>query len=230
MNNSVSHIARSFALTPTVQTELASENSRRWAKVRLGNKTGTEAVWTGNGRESRSTTLEEQDKLARFEQSIMPHMNAAYNLARWLAGNDADAQDVVQEAYLRAFKFLNGFRGGDSRSWLLRIVRNAFYDLLKRNRREETGTQFDEEIHSADDETGMPDTSLLEKADHELVRTAIGDLPCEFREILVLRELEGFSYKEIADISGLPLGTVMSRLARAREHLRTLVVERLELK
>jgi RNA polymerase sigma-70 factor (ECF subfamily) len=157
-------------------------------------------------------------------------MNAAYNLARWLAGNDSDAQDVVQEAYLRAFKFLNGFRGGDSRSWLLRIVRNAFYDWLKRNRREETGMQFDEEIHSADDETAMPDTLLLEKADHELVRKAIEDLPCEFREILVLRELEGFSYKEIADIAELPLGTVMSRLARAREHLRTLLVERLELK
>jgi RNA polymerase sigma-70 factor (ECF subfamily) len=174
--------------------------------------------------------LEEQDKLARFEQSIMPHMNAAYNLARWLAGNDSDAQDVVQEAYLRAFKFLNGFRGGDSRSWLLRIVRNAFYDWLKRNRREETATSFDEELHSAGDETGMPDTLLLEKADHELVRAAIGDLPREFREILVLRELEGFSYKEIADIAEVPLGTVMSRLARAREHLRTLVVQRLELK
>jgi RNA polymerase sigma-70 factor (ECF subfamily) len=174
--------------------------------------------------------LEEQDKLARFEQSIMPHMNAAYNLARWLAGNDADAQDVVQEAYLRAFKFLGGFRGGDSRSWLLRIVRNAFYDWLKRNRREETGTQFDEEIHSADDETGTPDILLLEKGDHELMRKAIEDLPFDFREILVLRELEGLSYKEIADIAEVPLGTVMSRLARAREHLRTLVVQRLELK
>jgi RNA polymerase sigma-70 factor (ECF subfamily) len=174
--------------------------------------------------------LDEQDKLARFEQSIMPHMNAAYNLARWLAGNDSDAQDVVQEAYLRAFKFLNGFRGGDSRSWLLRIVRNAFYDWLKRNRREETGTSFDEELHSAGDEAGMPDTLLLEKADHERVRAAIGDLPCEVREILVLRELEGFSYKEIADIAEVPPGTVMSRLARAREHLRTLLVQRLELK
>jgi len=230
VNNSVSHTARPFAVIPRPQAELPAENSRRWAKVCFGNKTGTEPVWRGNGRESRSTALEEQDKLARFEQSIMPHMNAAYNLARWLAGNDSDAQDVVQEAYLRAFKFLNGFRGGDSRSWLLRIVRNAFYDWLKRNRREETGTQFDEEIHSAGDETGMPDTLLLEKADHELVRAAIGDLPCEFREILVLRELEGLSYKEIADIAEVPLGTVMSRLARAREHLRTLVVERLELK
>ena len=160
----------------------------------------------------------------------MPHMNAAYNLAHWLAGNDSDAQDVVQEAYLRAFKFLGGFRGGDSRSWLLRIVRNTFYDWLKRNRREETGTSFDEELHTTDGETAMPDTLLIEKADHELIRNAIAELPLEFRDILVLRELEGFSYKEIADIAAVPLGTVMSRLARAREHLRTLVVLRLELK
>jgi hypothetical protein len=126
VNNSISHIVRSIGLSTRAETELLPENAPRWAKICLGNKTGTEPVWRVNGPESRSTTLEEQDKLARFEQSIMPHMNAAYNLARWLAGNDADAQDVVQEAYLRAFKFLSGFRGGDSRSWLLRIVRNAF--------------------------------------------------------------------------------------------------------
>jgi RNA polymerase sigma-70 factor (ECF subfamily) len=228
VNHSVSHIGRTSALIPGGEIELGPENSRGWAKVGFGNEIATEGIWIGNGPESRSTLLDEQEKLARFEQSIMPHMNAAYNLARWLAGNEADAQDVVQEAYLRAFKFLSGFRGGDSRSWLLRIVRNAFYDWLKRNRREETGTPFDEELHSARDETGTPETLLLEKADHELMRKAIEDLPCEFREILVLRELEGFSYKEIADIAEVPLGTVMSRLARGREHLRTLLVRRLE--
>ena len=218
---------------PTGPSELARENSRRWARVCGGNKIPTEAVWIANGPASRSKPLEEQDKLARFEQSIMPHMNAAYNLARWLAGNDPDAQDVVQEAYLRAFKFLGGFRGGDSgdsRSWLLRIVRNSFYDWLKRNRREDTGTEFDEELHGKADETGTPDAVLLEKADHELLHEAIGELPVEFREILVLRELEGFSYKEIAEVAEVPLGTVMSRLARAREHLKTLVIQRLEAK
>jgi RNA polymerase sigma-70 factor (ECF subfamily) len=230
VNHSASHIVRFSTLIPRAEIELAAEISRRWAKVCLGNKIGTEPVWIANGPKSRSTPLEEQNKLARFEQSIMPHMDAAYNLARWLAGNDADAQDVVQEAYLRAFKFLGGFRGGDSRSWLLRIVRNAFYDWLKRNRREETGTPFDEELHSTGEETGTPETLFLEKADQELMRKAIEDLPIEFREILVLRELEGFSYKEIADIAEVPLGTVMSRLARAREHLRRLVVQRLELK
>lgn len=174
--------------------------------------------------------MEEQDKLARFEQSIMPHMDAAYNLARWLSNNDSDAQDVVQEACLRAFKFFGGFRGGDSRAWLLRIVRNAFYDWLKKNRGGEAEEPFDEELHDTTDQTGAPDALLLEKADHELVHKAIAELPVEFREILVLRELEGFSYKEISDVAGVPLGTVMSRLARAREHLRTLLARRIEAK
>ena len=172
--------------------------------------------------------LEEQDKLARFEQSIMPHMNAAYNLARWLSSNDADAQDVVQESYLRAFKFFGGFRGGDSRAWLLRIVRNAFYDWLKHNRREETGKSFEIELEHAVDPSTGPDALLAERADHELLRETIGELPLEFREILVLRELDGLSYKEISEIAGVPMGTVMSRLARAREHLRTLLIVRLQ--
>src|SRR5260370_8197820 len=129
---------------------------KKWTKLCLGNKIPTESVWIVNGQETRSTALEEQDKLARFEQSIMPHMNAAYNLARWLAGNEPDAQDVVQEAYLRAFKFLAGFRGGDTRSWLLPIVRNSFYDWLKRNRREETRTEFAQEPPGRPAETASP--------------------------------------------------------------------------
>jgi RNA polymerase sigma-70 factor (ECF subfamily) len=173
---------------------------------------------------------EERDKLARFEQRIMPHMDAAYNLARWLTSNDSDAQDLVQEAYLRAFKFFGGFRGGNSRAWLLRIVRNAFYDWLKRNRPEEMATEFDDELHGQLEEKGTPDTLLLEKADHEQLHEAIAELPVEFREILVLRELEGFSYKEIAEVANVPLGTVMSRLARGREQLRALLVARLEMK
>jgi len=174
--------------------------------------------------------VEEQDKLGRFEQSVMPHMDAAYNLARWLTGSDPDAQDLVQEAFLRAFKFFGGFRGGNSRAWLLRIVRNAFYDWVKQNRRGEEATPFDEELHGTVEERGAPDAVLLEKADREMLHKAIAELPVEFREILVLRELEGFSYKEIADVAAVPLGTVMSRLARAREHLRALLVARLEAK
>ncbi|HWH68893.1 MAG TPA: sigma-70 family RNA polymerase sigma factor [Candidatus Sulfotelmatobacter sp.] len=173
--------------------------------------------------------MEEQEKLARFEQCIMPQMDAAYNLARWLAGNDPDAQDVVQEAYLRAFKFFGGFRGGDSRSWLLRIVRNSFYDWLRhQSRTAERETPFDEAVHHPAANGPTPDIVLLEKADKELLRQALEALPVEYREVLVMRELEGLSYKEIADVADLPIGTVMSRLARARDQLRQGLTERMQ--
>ena len=210
-----------LALSPKRPTAIGDENPREPAKLCFGNEIPTAAVCRITGPKSQSTLAEEQDKLAGFEQSIMPHMNAAYNLARWLSGNESDAQDVVQESYLRAFKFFNGFRGGNSRAWLLRIVRNTFYDWLKHNRREETGPAFEEGLQNAVDTSATPDTLLLEKTDHELLRKTIAELPLEFREILVLRELEGFSYKEISEIAGVPLGTVMSRLARSREDLRT---------
>ena len=201
------------------------ENSCESATLWSGNKPRTQEVCITNGPKSQCTpSVGEQDKLARFEQHIMPHMNAAYNLARWLTSNDSDAQDVVQESYLRAFKYFGGFGGQDSRGWLLRIVRNAFYDWLKRNRREETGKPFEEELEHAVDNSPTPDALLLEKADHELLHKAIASLPLEFREILVLRELEGFSYNEISQLANIPLGTVMSRLARARERLRTLLI------
>ena len=172
--------------------------------------------------------MEEHDKLSRFEQAILPHMDAAHNLARWLTHNDDDAQDVVQEAYLRAFKFFGGFRGGDSRAWLLRIVRNTCYTWLQQNRKQQPMTEFDEEIHSTEIGDSGPDTILLQKADGELVRRALEELPPEFREILVLRELEGLSYKEIADVAGIPMGTVMSRLARARTQLQKCVADLLD--
>jgi RNA polymerase sigma-70 factor (ECF subfamily) len=172
--------------------------------------------------------VDEQNKFACFEQRIMPHMDAAYNLARWLVGNDTDAQDVVQEAFLRAFKFFGGFRGGDGRSWLLRIVRNSFYNWLREQQRTESHAPLDEEVHSIAAETPAPDAAFLEKADREVLHQAIEALPLEFREVLVLRELEGLSYKEIADVAEAPIGTVMSRLARAREQLRQALVERLQ--
>ncbi len=146
-------------------------------------------------------------------------MDAAYNLARWITRNDHDAQDVVQEACLRAFRFFGGFRGGDARAWLLRIVRNTSYTWLRQNRRDET-QPLDEDAPVPSSSDREPDALLMRNADEESLRRAMEELPVEFREILVLRELEGLSYKEIAGMVDVPIGTVMSRLARARLQLR----------
>jgi RNA polymerase sigma factor (sigma-70 family) len=156
---------------------------------------------------------------ARFEQTVMPHLDAAYNLARWLTRNEADAADVVQESFMRAFKAFNGFRGGDGRAWLLTIVRHTCYTWLRRERAHELTTEFNEETHSV--ESDNPETLLLARADVQSVRQALEALPVEFREVIILRELEGLAYKEIARIADVPVGTVMSRLARARKRLQT---------
>jgi len=172
--------------------------------------------------------LREKDRLARFEQIILPHLDAAYNLARWLTRNEDDAQDMVQEAYLRAFQFFEGFRGVDGRAWLLTIVRNTCYTWLQHNRAHEPPTMFDEEIHSLDSDASNPATLVLQSADQGLLRQAVDELPVAFREVVVLRDLEGFSYKEIAEIANIPVGTVMSRLARAREQLKQFLCNRLK--
>ncbi len=163
--------------------------------------------------------MEEPDKLRRFEQAVLPHLDSAYNLARWLIRNDHDAEDLVQEACLRALKSFEGFRGGDPRAWLLTIVRNSCYTWLQQNRLQELTTAFDEEIHTAEEHSRSPEALLLESADASRVQGALEVLPPEFREAIVLRELEGMSYKEIAGLCGVPVGTVMSRLARARRRL-----------
>lgn len=160
------------------------------------------------------------DPQAQFEEIVTPHLDAAYNLARWLAGNDHDAEDIAQEACLRAFRFLNGFRGGNSRSWLLTIVRNTAYTWLKQNRPQVLVTVGDEELLEIEDPAAaLNHSSALHNADRDVLRAALEDLPLEFREILILRELEGLSYKEIAEVADTPIGTVMSRLARARKQL-----------
>jgi RNA polymerase sigma factor (sigma-70 family) len=166
-------------------------------------------------------------RLARFEQAVIPHLAAAYNLARWLTRNDHDAEDVVQEAYVRACKFFNSFHGGDSRAWLLAIVRRTCYTWLQHNRGHELQAVFDAESHGAEGETANPETLLLRRANQQLLRQALEELPVEFREVIVLRELEGLSYKEIAHIADLPLGTVMSRLARARQRLQQSLAKRI---
>ena len=174
-----------------------------------------------------SRRLQNPNQLARFEQAALPHLDAAYNLARWLTRNDHDAQDVVQESYLRALKFFGGFRGGDGRAWLLTIVRHTCYDWLRQNRRYEPLTDFDEELRDVESDAPGPEALLLRTAENQLLRRALEELPVEFREVLILRELEGLSYKEIADIAGLPLGTVMSRLARARRRLQQALTPRM---
>ena len=156
--------------------------------------------------------------LTRFEPAVLPHLGAAYNLARWLTGNDHDAEDVVQEAYLRACRFFGGFHGTDARPWLLRIVRNTCFTWLARNRPSEPPARFDEELHG-EGVTAAPEALLVREEDRHRLGEALEALPAEYREVIVLRELEGLSYREIAGVTGTPLGTVMSRLARGRERL-----------
>ncbi|MDB6039728.1 MAG: Sigma-70 region 2:Sigma-70 region 4, partial [Verrucomicrobiales bacterium] len=160
--------------------------------------------------------MDEHEKVESFEQTVLPHLDAAYNLARWLAGNDHDAQDVAQEASLRAFKFFGSFRGENARAWLLTIVRNTFYNWLRKNRPAGIVVDIDDEALSVEDVSVNAEVLNTNYSDAEAVRRALEELPVEFREIVILREMEGFSYKEIADLAEVPIGTVMSRLARAR--------------
>jgi len=162
----------------------------------------------------------QEHELASFEAMMLPSMDAAHNLARWLLRNEQDAQDVVQEAYLRAFRSFAGFRGSNGRAWLLTIVRNTAYTLLKKNRTADLTTAFDEEIHATGGESISPATILEHAEDAELIKNAMDGLPAEFREILILRHQENLSYNEIGDILKIPIGTVMSRLARARGKLK----------
>jgi len=156
----------------------------------------------------------------QFERLALPHLDAAYNLARWLTRNDSDADDVVQDAYLRAYKYFASFRGENFRAWLLAVVRRAAYDWMHRNRPAEVVSNADMDLDAvASEADDSPETALLRKADQTMVNEMIAALPPQFREVVVLRELQELSYKEIAEIADVPVGTVMSRLARARAML-----------
>ena len=168
-----------------------------------------------------------KEELMSFEAAMLPHLDAAHNLARWLLRNEQDAQDVVQEAYLRAFKSFGGFHGSNGRAWLLTIVRNTSYTMLKKNHAVDLTTTFDEELHGSGRESVSPATILEHAEDAELIRKAMDALPAESREILALRHQEGLSYQEIADIAQIPPGTVMSRLARARAKLKGCLAARI---
>jgi RNA polymerase sigma-70 factor (ECF subfamily) len=177
-----------------------------------GNKLGVHAVRSVN--EPRGSRLSDD---RRFEELVLPHLNAAYNLARWLARDANDADDVVQDACVRALKYVGSLHGSDARAWFLTIVRHAFYDWLGRNRPSEIvqddGTALDAAIdHAAVD----PEQSASRNDQTQALVDAVAALPLQYREVLVLRELEELSYKEIARVADIPIGTVMSRLARAR--------------
>ncbi len=161
--------------------------------------------------------MQAQTKRERFEQIAVPHLDAAFNLARWLAGNEQDAQDIVQEAYLRAFRFFDSYRGDNGHAWLLTIVRNTAYTWLRQNRMHEAASLDADDVEDAD--ASNIEISLMQAADIQLLRQAIADLPLEFREVIILHEMEGLAYKEIAAVVNIPVGTVMSRLSRARDRL-----------
>jgi RNA polymerase sigma-70 factor (ECF subfamily) len=161
-------------------------------------------------------------ELSRFEAVVLPHLDAAYTLARYLTRNATDAEDVVQDACLRAMRHFASFSGEEdtsARAWLLAIVRNTAYSARRRRRVEEAATEFDEKTHSDAVAEEHPETALLRTAAKESIARALDGLGPEYREVIVLRELQGLSYKEISDVAGVPVGTVMSRLSRARARL-----------
>ena len=159
------------------------------------------------------------EERSRFERATLPHLDAAYNLARWLTLDEHAAEDVVQEAFCRAAKFFAGFRGSDGRTWLLAVVRRAAYDWLAKRQAWAAAASFDEEVHGRTDDSQDPEHLAIREADLQLLRQALEELPPEFREAVVLRELEGLSYQQIAAVIEVPVGTVMSRLSRARKQL-----------
>lgn len=171
----------------------------------------------------------ENDQPKRFESIVLPHLDSAFNLARWLARNDDDAQDVAQEAMLRAYKFFGSFQGDDAKAWLLTIVRNTYYTWVQKHRARAQDKSFDDDLHGlSEDDSALidplprnnPEVLVMQQATRRIIDRALACLPVDCREIIVLRELEDLSYKEIAAIADIPIGTVMSRLARARKLLR----------
>lgn len=160
----------------------------------------------------------ELEERRRFEQTTLPYLNAAYNLARWLTQDAHAAEDVAQEAYLRAARYFASFRGGDGKAWLLGVVRRAAFDWLAKRRLQPT-VVLDDDVHNLGDESANPELLVFRKQAQEQVRQAVAELPSQLREVIVLRELEGLSYQEIASVTEAPIGTVMSRLSRGRQQL-----------
>ncbi|MFX1767327.1 RNA polymerase sigma factor [Paraburkholderia sp. A1RI-2L] len=179
-------------------------------------------------RDAAGAPRDDAARSRRFQQMALPHLDAAYNLARWLSGNPSDADDIVQEAFMRAFRFFDTFRGDTARPWLLAIVRRTWYTEWRRRTSSHEVAELDDNLDDATIDgwsaaCADPQTLLIRDEDTRLVHAALELLPVEFREVLILRELEELSYREIAEIADLPVGTVMSRLARGRRKLATLL-------
>jgi RNA polymerase sigma factor (sigma-70 family) len=171
--------------------------------------------------------MSDEQNRARFESLLLPLMSDAFNLARWLMRNQEDAEDMVQESYLRAFRFFASFHeGANIRAWFLRIVRNTCYTALGARDMKQKQVPLDSEAEEIEDSTPLPPANLAKKATVSAVREAIAALSVDYREVVVLRDLEGLSYKEISEVSGVPLGTVMSRLARGRRQLYLMLADR----
>jgi len=162
----------------------------------------------------------EPEERRRFEQATLPYLDAAFNLARWLTKDHHAAEDVVQEAYFRAARYFGSFRGGDGRAWLLGVVRRASFDWLSK-RKGQPAVAFDEDIHDRGEESSSPAFQAIRKCDQASVREALEALPPQLREVIVLREFEELSYQDIAVVTAVPIGTVMSRISRGRQQLQT---------
>ncbi len=167
--------------------------------------------------------LRDANRRARFEAALLPHLDTAHNLARWLLGNPQDAEDAVQDSYLRALTYFESFHGEDGRAWLLAIVRHTCYAWLRKNRPNNALVETAAGLEWAPDGSPDPEAQHLRNLDEERLHRAIETLPAEFREVLVLREMEGMSYQQIARVIDAPIGTVMSRLARARRRLQEML-------
>jgi RNA polymerase sigma-70 factor (ECF subfamily) len=166
-----------------------------------------------------NSKINRESRLRLFEEIILAHLDAAYNLARWLTRNEHDAQDVVQEAYLHAFRFFDGHQRGDGKSCLLEIVRNTGFTWRRREKRNLATVVFDEAAHSSRVHLPNQEEALVDAASRTILQNCIERLPDAFREVLVMRDLEEMSYRQIGEVAGLPAGTVMSRLSRARKRL-----------
>jgi RNA polymerase sigma-70 factor (ECF subfamily) len=214
-------VSKAHKATVAVRPRLPSFAGSRW------NKVGRDTVEEVDDRK-RQASMNEETLRARFESQMLPLMGEAYNLARWLMKNDQEAQDAVQEAYLRAFRYFEGFHGESGKAWLLKIVRNVCLSYFS-DSREGKVVSIDDADLQVEDLAPLPSVVLERKVTIDAVRATVEALPSDFRAVIVLREMDGLSYKEIAEVTGVPIGTVMSRLARARQHLSTLLKEKKEL-